>query len=97
MALEAAVSGATHRLLGEADGLAHAEWRSVQEGTRPEDDGLAHLEGCPGGRTETIATEVVGKAVKRSDYTVGTRPHKPAVVVRCTYCGAQRVETGEPV
>ncbi len=92
MALEAAVSGATHRLLGETDGLALAEWHSVQEGTRPEDDGLAHLEGCPGGRTETIATEVVGKAVKRSDNLPSTRPHKPVVTTRCLFCGAQRVD-----
>ena len=92
MALESAVSGATHRLLGETDGLALAEWRSVQEGTRPADDGLAHLEGCPGGRTETIATEVVGKAAKRSDNLPSTRPHRPVAVTRCLFCGAQRVD-----
>ncbi|CAN5425314.1 hypothetical protein BH20CHL6_BH20CHL6_10260 [soil metagenome] len=93
MALESAVSGATHRLLGETDGLALAEWRSVQEGMRPEDDGLAHLEGCPGGRIETFTSDHVGKAALPNDYLPSSRPHVPVQVTRCLWCGAERVDT----
>jgi len=92
MELESAVSGATHRLLGETDGLALAEWRSVQEGTRPEDDGLTHLEACPGGRTETFTSDHVGKAAPRNDNLPSTRPHRPVAITRCLFCGAQRVD-----
>lgn len=92
-ALEMAVSRAVDRMFGDADDAARAEYQGVLAGMRPEDDGLDHAEGCPGGRLETIATEVVGKAVKRDDNLPSTRPHRPVAVTRCLFCGAQRVET----
>lgn len=96
-ALKTAVESAASRLFGETETLVLEEYQAVREGARPDDDGLAHQEGCPGGRTETFASERIGKAVTRHDHLPSVRPHTPVTVTRCLWCGAERVDadTGE--
>lgn len=89
-ALETAIGNATSRSYSEALASAEAEYLAVREDRQPTDDGLRHLEGCPGGRTETYDAERVGKTSVRGDALPSSRPHTPVKVTRCLWCGAQR-------